>query len=260
MTRRPGTDAPASPAGTLTGRVVRRVCGAVLAASLGAVAVALAVSVSPDPSASSQDTAVPGRTVERPSRALARETEPAGGLADRLLPAAALGSPAPGLAWSVAHTELHEPRSLAGSCHRFPLVSVGALGVAHRAYLLGQPEAPRATAEHVVARFADPRTAWRAREVLLAWRAGCRETLADLSDVWLSALHGVEDPDDAHEPQRYAVAWSPAPANPRVREDVALVRVRNRLALVRVTAPASHPDTGRATVTTAVRAAGDLIG
>lgn len=255
MIRRPSTGSPRSTSGTLGGRVARRVGGAVVGACVGALAAVLAVTGSTDRSAQLHDAATPDREGDRPSRALDRDADPTGGLSDRLLPAAALTSSSSGRTWTVVHTELHEPRALAGSCHRFPLVSVGAIRVAHRAYALGQPRAPRATAEHVVARFADPRTAWRAHEVLLAWRADCDEMLDDRPGVRLSELHRV---DGAH---RYAVAWSPDGADgsgARVREDVALVRVRSRVALVRVTT-ASDRDTGRLTVTAAVRSAGDLL-
>jgi hypothetical protein len=250
MIRRPRTGSSTSTAGTLTGRVVRRVGGAVAGAGIGALAAFLAVSGSTDPSSLLHDAVTPDRTGDRPSRALDRDDEPTGGLADRLLPAAALTSPSPGRAWHVLHTELHEPRALAGSCHRFPLVSVGAIRVAHRAYALGRPRAPRATAEHVVARFADARTAWRAHEVLLAWQADCDETLADRRGVRLTELH---DLDGA---QRYAVTWSPGGAE-RVREDVALVRVGRRLALVRTSS--SGPDLGPAVVAHGVTSARALL-
>lgn len=252
MIRRPRTGSPASTAGTLTGRVVRRVGGAVVGACVGALAAFLAVSGSTDPSSLLHDVVTPDRTNDRPSRALDRDEEPTGGLAERLLPAAALTSPAPDLAWDAVHTELHEPRALAGSCHRFPLVSVGAIRVAHRAYVLGQPRAPRATAEHVVARFADARTAWRAYEVLLAWQADCGETLADRRGVRLTE---VQDLDGA---QRYAVAWSPDGAE-RLREDVALVQVRSRVALVRVTTTPRDTGSGRPTATAAIRSAAELL-
>lgn len=251
MTRRPRTGS--STAGTLGRRVVRRTGGTVLAATLGVLAAAVAVTVSGEVPVPVLDAGPADRTAERPSRNHARDDEPTGGLVDRLLPAGALTGPAPGLTWSVVHTELHEPRALAGSCHRFPLVSVGAIRVAHRAYALGPPASPRATAEHVVARFADARTAWRAHEVLLAWQADCHETLADLPDVRLSGLREVGSAE------RYAVAWAPAASDARVREDVALVQVRSRVALVRVTAPAAEARTGRVTVTDAVRAAGGLL-
>ncbi len=250
MIRRPRTGSPASAAGTLTGRVARRVGGAVVGAGVGALAAWLAVTGSADPASLLQDAVTPDRTADRPTRALDRDAEPSGGLADRLLPAAALTSPSSELAWGVVHTERHEPRTLAGSCHRFPLVSVGALRVAHRAYVLGRPRAPKATAVHVVARFADSRTAWRAQAVLLAWRADCGETLADRPGVRLTGLH---DLDGA---QRYAVSWSPAGAE-RVREDVALVRVGSRLALLR-TSSSGH-DLGPAVVADGATSARELL-
>lgn len=250
MTRRLRTG-PAT-ARTLGVRALRRTGGTVLAASLGALAAAVAVTVSAEAPAPVQDARTADRTAERPSRALARDAAPTGDLVDRLLPAGALTSPAPDLTWSEVHTEPHEPRVLAGSCHRFPLVSVGAIRVAHRAYVLGQPRAPRATAEHVVARFADPRTAWRAHEVLLAWHADCGETVADRPGVRVTGLH------DLDAAQRYALAWVPDGAE-RVREDVALVRVDSRVALVRVTTQEADARTGRTAVTAAVRDAGRLL-
>lgn len=259
MIRRPRTGSPASTAGTLSGRILRRVGGAVVGACVGALVAVLAVTASTDRSSPLHDAVTPDRTADRPSRALDRDAGPTGGLADRLLPATALTAPSPDLAWKVVTTERHEPRTLAGSCHRFPLVSVGAIRVAHRAYALGRPGAPRATAEHVVARFADPRTAWRAHEVLLDWQSDCGEALADRQRVRLTGLHDVDGA------QHYAVAWTPdGSENPdrsgtRVREDVALVRVRNRVALVRVTTADGDTDTGRPTVTAAVRSAGALL-
>lgn len=251
MTRRPRTGS--STTGTLGRRVVRRTGATVVAAALGGLAAAVAVTVSGEVPAPVQDAGSAGRTAERPSRNLARVDEPTGGLVDRLLPADALTGPAPGRAWRVVHTELHEPRTLAGSCHRFPLVSVGAIRIAHRAYAVGPAASPRATVEHVVARFADTRTAWRAHEVLLAWQADCPETLADVPDVRVSRLREVG------AAERYAVAWAPTASEARVREDVALVQVRSRVALVRVTAPAAEARTARETVTDAIRAAGGLL-
>lgn len=253
MTRRSTTGSPGHAARTLTGRVVRRVGGVVLAASVGALAATLAVAMSGGPPSQVEGSGTPDRTGDRPSRALTRDAELTGGLVERLLPAGALPVRSPDVNWSVVHTELHEPRALAGSCHRFPLVSVGAIRVAHRAYALGRPASPVATAEHVVARFADARTAWRAHEVLLAWQADCGETLADLPGVRLT---GVRDVDEA---QRYAVAWTPESSDARVREDVALLKLGSRIALVRVTAPAADRRTGRETVAAAVRDAGELL-
>ena len=244
---------------SLPGRVLRRVGGTVTAASLGALATALVLTVSTGPGSRQQEAGAPDRA-ERPSRALLRDTVPDAGpdtaLTDRLLPAAALPTTS-GPQWSQTRTEPHEPRALAGSCHRYPLVSVGALRVAHRAYVAGATSTSPATAEHVVARFADQRTAWRAHEVLLAWHAGCGRTLADRPGLRISAPHELGDA------LRYAVTWTvPDTGGPRgrVREDVALVQVRDRVALVRVTTAPADPAVGRPTVAGMVEQAARLLG
>lgn len=232
---------------SLPGRALRRVGGTVTAASLGALATALVLAVSTGPGPRQQEAGAPDRA-ERPSRALIRDAGPDAGpdtaLTDRLLPAAALPTTS-GPAWTEAGTEPHEPRALAGSCHRYPLVSVGALRVAHRAYVAGTTGTSPATAEHVAARFADQRTAWRAHGVLLAWHAQCGRTLADRPGLRISAPHEHGDA------LRYAVTWTvpgAAGQSGRVREDVALVRVRDRVALVRVTTAPADPAVGRPTV------------
>ena len=234
---------------SLPGRVLRRVGGTVTAASLGALVTALVLAVSTGPGTRQQEAGGPDRA-ERPSRALLRDTGPdtvpgsgpATALTDRLLPPAALLTTGYGPEWSETRTEPHEPRALAGSCHRYPLVSVGALRVAHRTYVAGTTDTSPATAEHVVARFADQRTAWRAHEVLLAWHADCGRTLADRPGLRISA------PRELGDALRYAVTWTVPAADGRVREDVALVRVRDRVALVRVTTAPADPAVGRPTV------------
>ena len=239
---------------SLPGRVLRRVGATVTAASLGALATALVLAVSTGPG-SRQPQAGPPDRPERPSRAVPRDPGAAQALTDRLLPAAALPTTS-GPQWSQTRTEPHEPRALAGSCHRYPLVSVGALRVAHRAYVAGATSTSPATAEHVVARFADQRTAWRAHEVLLAWHAGCGRTLADRPGLRISAPHELGDA------LRYAVTWTASDAggqDGRVREDVALVRFRDRVTLVRVTTAPADPAVGRPTVTRMVERAARLL-
>lgn len=254
MIRSAGAACSGRAARTVAGRVTRRVVGTVLAAGVGALVVTLVVAVTSGPAPLVADPDAPARPLERPSRAQARAAEPSGAILDRLLPAARWTSPSPGLEWGTVRTELHEPRALAGSCHRFPLVSLGAIRVAHRAYVLGPPAAPRAGAEHVVARFADPRTAWRAREVLLAWQAGCTETLAGTPRLRVFPVQ-----DLAHRVHRYAVAWGSDAASARLREDVALVREGTRLALLRVTASATDDAWGPAVVLDAVPSARGLL-
>lgn len=237
---------------SLPGRVLRRVGGTVTAASLGALATALVLAVSTGPGTRQQEVDGPDRA-ERPSRGLLRDTGPDTALTDRLLPAAALPPTGSGSTWTETHSEPHEPQALAGSCHRYPLVSVGALRVAHRAYVAGTTDTSPATAEHVVARFADQRTAWRAHEVLLAWHAGCDRTVTDRPGLRVSALHQRGDA------LRYAVTWTEPGPDGRVREDVALVRVSDRVALVRVTTAPADPAVGRPTVTRMVERAMRLL-
>jgi hypothetical protein len=258
MIRTPRARPGRTAARGVAGRVLRRVGGTVLAASIGALTTTVVLSLTTGSPAPVEDARTPDRTGERPSRAQPRDT-PAQDAAARLLSASALSAPSGALgreSWRTVHTEPHEPRALAASCHRFPLVSVGALRVAHRAYVLGAG-GHRSTAVHVVARFADARTAWRAHQVLLSWRAGCSDALDDRPHVRVSAARAL--PDGA---LRYAVAWDPGSTDgpsldERLREDVALTRVGSRVTLVRVTGPASSGGTG--VVAAAVRSARGLL-
>lgn len=235
----------------------RRVVATVLAASIGAGLTLVALELVPERAVTSAHRAgAVDRTPERPSRAHDRHPG-RHGLAARLLPRRALstvsGAAGGAAGWTVVRTEPHEPRGLASSCHRFPLVSVGAYRVAHRAYALGRPSAPRATAAHVVARFVDSRTAGRALEVLHSWQAGCADAHAHLGGVRFSGPRTVDGVEC------YALTWIPAGAVARVREDVAVARVGERLAIVSLTAPAHHARTGRRMVLAAADAARALL-
>lgn len=253
MMRRPPPGSPSAGARPMARRLARRVAGTVLAASAGALAMTV-VALAQEPLVPIEGADVTARTVDRPSRAEARAAAPPEGIVQDLLPASAWPAPSRDLVWHEEQTELHEPRALAGSCHRFPLVSVGAVRVAHRAYLLGKPASPHARAEHVVARFADPRTAWRAHEVLLAWREGCRETLAEAARLRVSPLRELDE-----GAQRYAVAWYEAAADGRLREDVALARLGNRVTLLRLTSRPTSDAAGGGIVTAAIDAAVTLL-
>jgi hypothetical protein len=87
-------------------------------------------------------------------------------------------------AWQTRITTRQEGRPVFGTCHRFPMTSIGAERVAVRRYAdAGSPgtsspaTAPRAA--NMVATFADEKTAKRAYAVLEAWRSQCDELLAD---------------------------------------------------------------------------------
>jgi len=74
-----------------------------------------------------------------------------------------------------------------GACQKTGLSTIGAIESAQRTFV-----ADGATAVQVVARFGDAKSAWRAHEVLAAWRADCAERLGNpsssvgpLEDVWV---------------------------------------------------------------------------
>lgn len=76
-------------------------------------------------------------------------------------------------AWTVAATGPEDPARdrAVGACQKTLLVSIGAVETVRRTFT-----APgRLEATQVVARFADSRSAWRAHEVLAAWRADCAD-------------------------------------------------------------------------------------
>lgn len=79
--------------------------------------------------------------------------------------------------WSVASADgggADDPT--VGACQKTGLVAIGALESVARTY-----SADGATATQVVARFGDARSAWRAHEVLEAWREDCAERVRNVS-------------------------------------------------------------------------------
>jgi hypothetical protein len=91
-----------------------------------------------------------------------------------LLPAASLPLLAEGATWTVRSTGPERPRPV-GACQKTPLTDIGALDTSRRLFL--GPEESRTRARQVVAEFADGRSAWRAHEVLSAWRDDCEQRL-----------------------------------------------------------------------------------
>jgi hypothetical protein len=78
--------------------------------------------------------------------------------------------------WTVRATAPEDPANApaVGACQKTALGTIGAVSAVRRAF-----EAPGGiTATQVVARFADSRSAWRAHQVLTAWRDDCAERLA----------------------------------------------------------------------------------
>ena len=73
-----------------------------------------------------------------------------------------------GRAWVVEATGADAGIAV-GACQKTPLLSIGAVDAVRRTYTA----APGVAATEVVGRFADARSAWRAHQVLVAWRDDC---------------------------------------------------------------------------------------
>ena len=93
--------------------------------------------------------------------------------ADHLLAADRLPSIG-GRAWVVKATDPDEGAAV-GACQKTPLLSIGAVDAVRRTYTAANGVA----ATQVVGRFADARSAWRAHQVLAAWRDDCESRVAD---------------------------------------------------------------------------------
>lgn len=89
--------------------------------------------------------------------------------------------------WTVRATGA-EPRRPVGVCQKTPLTDIGALDAVHRRFT--GPDDSGVSARQVVGRFADARSAWRAHEVLVAWREDCEERL-DHPVTWVGPLRDV---------------------------------------------------------------------
>jgi hypothetical protein len=188
-----------------------------------------------------------------PTRSTSRVT-----LRSRLLTAGELPGVTRGSGWTEHRTARREPDRLASRCHRFPLVTVGAAGVAHRAY---RPlDGSGARAAETVARFPDARTAWRVLRVLEAWHETCAETLHTLDEVRVGPLRPVDTGrGDAHW---YVVRHRPRDDRtaPVVRHAHGLVLLGNRLALLRMTTTGPDLEPHREPMPAFVRAAaGQLL-
>lgn len=75
-------------------------------------------------------------------------------------------------AWEVAD-DGPEGAIAVGACQKTDLTTIGALSAVRRSFAA----ADGAVATQVVAAFADPKSAWRAHEVLRSWQADCAERL-----------------------------------------------------------------------------------
>lgn len=99
---------------------------------------------------------------------------------DHLLAAESLPRLGGGAAWEVRTTGPEHSRPV-GACQKTPLVDIGAVTAVRRVFV--GPEESGMRTRQVVAEFADAKSAWRAHEVLAAWRDDCEQRLQRRSDV-----------------------------------------------------------------------------
>ena len=137
-----------------------------------------------------------------PSPALARTAT------DRLLTAAELPRLDGRSSWEEVATRRSEGDQPFGTCHKFAMTSIGAMRVVVRQYAEGRGE-DTITAGHLVADFADDRTARRAFEVLKSWRGQCEEELADYERRDEGAFQAVTAP--GAEAGWYLLSYGPTP-------------------------------------------------
>jgi hypothetical protein len=145
--------------------------------------------------------------------------------------------PTAGESWSGSDSAANDVQVLV-PCHLTSLVDLGALVAVRRTWSAAGP-LPRAV--QVVARFADNKSAWRAGQVLEAWRSDCADrvagTVGPLREVGVSTGAG----------QAYRVAEGDRAT------DVGIVRKGEYLSVVTLTSsPAKLPE-GSAVAKAAVK-------
>lgn len=124
-------------------------------------------------------------------------SEPSGPLTleDRLLTAEEMPGPNDEFSWKVAGTRTEEGAEPFGTCHKFAMTSIGATRVVARDYVHAGGASPdEVDAGHLVAEFADARTARRALEVLNAWRGQCEGELGEYDTRKVHDFEPVEVP------------------------------------------------------------------
>jgi hypothetical protein len=128
-------------------------------------------------------------------------------LADRLLTAEQMPGFNDEWTWRVRSTRDREGGRPFATCHRFPMTSIGAMRVAVRSYEGTRSAEEGVTGSHLVARFADAKTARTAYDVLRSWRERCAEQLAGFERNDVGALETVDVP--AGEGGWYLLTYGP---------------------------------------------------
>jgi hypothetical protein len=140
--------------------------------------------------------------------------------------------------WEVAD-QGPEGEEAVGACQKTPLVSIGAVDATRRDFAAAQGEA---RAVQVVGRFADGKSAWRAQQVLVAWRDDCEERLeyarrevGPMQEVPVATGIGAS----------YRASYGPKPEARGVRSSFGIVRKGSYLSIVEIASPpAEWPTVG----------------
>lgn len=132
------------------------------------------------------------------------------------------------LTWAVT-ADGPEGQDPVGACQKTPLSSIGAVSAARRDF--GAADGT-VTATQVVAQFADDRSAWRAHEVLQAWRDDCAQRL-DHPRAEVGPLVAVEVTEGHAE--AYRAAYGPRKASQGWDTGLGIVRHGSWLCVVEVT-------------------------
>jgi hypothetical protein len=210
-------------------------------------------SAATSPAADGATTQVPAEdtAAEQPSRAAGSPIT----LSDRLLTAEELPAVGNGVGWKAVRTNSREPRGLAGTCHRFGMLSIGAMRVAHRDFAPADG-GDAGHANELVATFADAKTAWRAFEVLKSWRDDCDARLGRWTQHDVGPMRAVlTGTGEAHS---YLLTYGPAEdsAGSSHFDAESLVLVGNRIAVLRIDhVGRENPDAAGKEPVAAIRAA-----
>lgn len=133
-------------------------------------------------------------------------------------------------AWRVAD-QGPEGDAAVGACQKTPLVSIGALSAVRRDYAA---TGSSARAVQVVGRFADAKSAWRAQEVLEAWREDCEQRL-DFPHRDVGPLEEVPVPTGVGA--SYAASYGPKPEAKQTSARLGIVRKGSYVSIVEISSP-----------------------
>ncbi len=166
-----------------------------------------------------------------------------------LLPVDRMPSLGDGFSWAVVAPETADADRV-GACQKTALDSIGAVTAIRRTFTAASDSAgPGADAVQVVAEFADPKSAWRAHEVLKSWREDCEERL-DYPRKDVTPLHSIAVRTGTGQDYRTVYGRSLAKAH---LAGLGIVRRGSYLSIVEiVTRPQDYPD-GRDPARVAVR-------